>query len=184
VGEQRLHFVEMASDTSDTDPLGFTPVDPLALKLMDTHCPRLDCETAERIARAATNIVRLYAADPERDPDRVDLAMTRVVMCQFPNVDRAVVEWLTDNPSASALAVVLQMLWHLWTTAAPHPPIDPRLVRDLIDMWAHSKESEKEDAPFLALLRMVAAQVDDTALVTRIGQIQAEAQRLLRSTPP
>jgi hypothetical protein len=143
---------------------------------MGTRSPDLSAETPQSIAQAVTDIAELYAAhdgDGGMDADPLALAMTRVVMGQWPGVDRAVLDWLLDAPSPQKLGVAAQILWHLWSTAVPHPPIRPDLVRSLIEIGRNLHLSVYELAPFRAVLSLAARQVDDPEVMALIEAARA-----------
>ena len=151
-------------------------IDPLARALMGTRSPDLSAQTPQSIAQAVTSIADMYAAqdnDAALNADHLALAMTRVVMGQWPGVDGAVLTWLLNGPTPEKLGIAARMLWHLWSTAVPHPAIRPDLVRSFIEVGRSLPLSPYERASFRSVLNLAARQVGDPELSTLIAAARA-----------
>jgi hypothetical protein len=151
---------------------------PLALALTGRVSPDLRSETPEHIAAAVIEIAaRQVAEGAEPDPDGLSLAMARVVMGQWPGVDRALVHWLGEGPTAAKLSVVSEALWHLWTTAAPHPPIEPGVLRSFIGSGEAVSPQGYDAAPYRAALHLAAQQVGDPSLAALAERARSAVDR-------
>jgi len=153
------------------------PLSPVARALAASRSPGLGDFTDEAIAEAVVELAALHAAEYlERDGDEMDRALTRVVMRQIPGVDRALVRWLAAGPSAERLGVASRALWHLWSTAVPHPAVDSDVVRAFVAAARSLPPGPTEIGAYRAALALAARQVTDPATAALLDQAEAETR--------
>jgi hypothetical protein len=154
------------------DPLG-----PVAHALADSRSDGIGDATDEAVADAVVELAQLHAADYlRRDGDEMDRALTRVVMRQVPGVDRTLVNWLAARPSAERVGVASRALWHLWSTAVPHPPIDRDVVLAFVGAARSVPLGLTEIGPYRAALSLASRQVTDPATSAILDQAEAETR--------
>ncbi len=164
-----------ADADENADP-GLERLGPVARMLASSEPTSLAGTTDQEFADAVVEIAELHADEyPMRDGDELDLALTRIVMWQIPGVDKAIIEWLADEPTTEGLGVVARMLWQLWSTAVAHPPIEPELVRLLLTLAHAVHIGDTERGPLDAALKLAAQQVEDAEMAELIrGEIHRD----------
>lgn len=153
----------------------------IARALISSQPTAFASESDAEFAEAVVELAEAHAKDYlVRDGDELNLALTRVVMREIPGVDGALIGWLAENPSTERLGVVSRMLWQLWSTAVPHPPIAPSLVEALIAAADRVDVGATERGPLRAALRLAAAQLEDQHVLALIDR----TSRSLRDERP